>query len=974
MATLLDRKPGGGLEGVYARVERGLVLIGRGVRMAGFKTQIPIGPVPAFSGRPGRREIRWHNMTPDELKVYREAEREIARCAREKASELFLGPKYRLWRDDDGTTIHGGSLSGRLPTLPKSLFALTHLKALDVIEAVIPSLPEEFRRFSKLRDLALADVGLREIPPWFEEIATIRTLSLWGNPLIGEAPDFPLPPDLGELFLGRCGLGAVPSSCWAQKGLRSLNLYGNPLRHLPADIGRLERLEHLGLEDCGLTALPRALLDLAKRGTLKTLNLRGNPALELPDALLGDLFEGGVALDILTAYFDRQRATAAHQARPFREARVVLVGDGMAGKSSVAKWLVHRKRADASERQQTLGVDILEWPIPDIPGKGPLMARVWDFGGQELMHETHQKLFLGEEAVYLLVVNKGGDDPATKIRYWMKLIRAQAPKARVLVALNHCDDGTCHLSERDLPAECRENFPEKALFPTSCTTGKGLAALEKALFKELASLREPWLPWAPEYFAVKEKMATLKKDGRAHVTLEYYAEVCAKAGLREVGGRNALLACLDHAGLLVRIPKVEDDDRALLEPEWLTSGLYQVLNHQELANARGLLRKPELRRWLDETRYSAADCAWLLKVMEAHELAFESGGAWFVPPLLSQSPDDNAEAALAALAPSRPALRLICRYSETLPVGVIGRLIAKTHDLSPRQLWWRDGIVLESTSPAPFEAFVQARWDEIRGGQGDISITVAGAGLGPIKLLAVLRRYLDEIHHSYRDLDPELLVPHPDFPDAPPIPLVELEEAERKDLKKYPRHMGKHGFQEIVVADLLGPLARTNPPDWGEDSYMDTDDVVPPKPPYVFLSYLGEDVDAIVELREALKKEGLQVWWDKLHIPNGTAWRPKVRDAVLKANAVVSCWSHSVDERDRTVAKFEVETAVPKHQDMLNGNAFIFPVRLEECEIPLIVVGNDRLEDLRISNLFGPKRAGALKKLVADLVRAMKRR
>jgi hypothetical protein len=59
---------------------------------------------------------------------------------------------------------------------------------------------------------------------------------------------------------------------------------------------------------------------------------------------------------------------------------------------------------------------------------------------------------------------------------------------------------------------------------------------------------------------------------------------------------------------------------------------------------------------------------------------------------------------------------------------------------------------------------------------------------------------------------------------------------------------------------------------------------------------------------------------------------------------------------------------------MLKGNAFIFPVRLEKCEIPLIAVGNDRLKDLQTRDLFGPKREEALKKLVADLKRAMKRK
>jgi hypothetical protein len=104
----------------------------------------------------------------------------------------------------------------------------------------------------------------------------------------------------------------------------------------------------------------------------------------------------------------------------------------------------------------------------------------------------------------------------------------------------------------------------------------------------------------------------------------------------------------------------------------------------EIGRGSGLLLKADLDKWLDEKRYTKGDRAWLLRVMVAYELAFESGDTWFVPPLLQQSPDDAAMAAAAELAPPHDVLRLTCRYTETLPVGVIGRMIAKSHDLSPR--------------------------------------------------------------------------------------------------------------------------------------------------------------------------------------------------------------------------------------------------------------------------------------------------
>ena len=48
---------------------------------------------------------------------------------------------------------------------------------------------------------------------------------------------------------------------------------------------------------------------------------------------------------------------------------------------------------------------------------------IWDFGGQEIMHATHQ-FFLTQRSLYLLVINgrEGGEDADAE--YWLKLIES----------------------------------------------------------------------------------------------------------------------------------------------------------------------------------------------------------------------------------------------------------------------------------------------------------------------------------------------------------------------------------------------------------------------------------------------------------------------------------------------------------------------------------------------------------------------
>ena len=60
---------------------------------------------------------------------------------------------------------------------------------------------------------------------------------------------------------------------------------------------------------------------------------------------------------------------------------------------------------------------------------------MWDFGGQEIMHGTHQ-FFLTHRSLYLVVVDGRHDRAKQDAEYWLKLVRAFGGQSPVLVVLN----------------------------------------------------------------------------------------------------------------------------------------------------------------------------------------------------------------------------------------------------------------------------------------------------------------------------------------------------------------------------------------------------------------------------------------------------------------------------------------------------------------------------------------------------------
>lgn len=98
--------------------------------------------------------------------------------------------------------------------------------------------------------------------------------------------------------------------------------------------------------------------------------------------------------------------------------------------------LVNRLVLDQFNRDEkkTEGIKTTVWPL-ELGGKEKVRLNIWDFGGQEIMHATHQ-FFLTQRSLYLLVLNgrEGGEDADAE--YWLKLIESFGGGSQVIVVLN----------------------------------------------------------------------------------------------------------------------------------------------------------------------------------------------------------------------------------------------------------------------------------------------------------------------------------------------------------------------------------------------------------------------------------------------------------------------------------------------------------------------------------------------------------
>ena len=85
-----------------------------------------------------------------------------------------------------------------------------------------------------------------------------------------------------------------------------------------------------------------------------------------------------------------------------------------------------------------------------------MTGRVWDFGGQVVLHSMHE-FFLTARSLYLLVLGERDDMLERDVAYWLQLIRSYAGDAPVVVALNKSAGRQRQLDRESLGEELRSH-------------------------------------------------------------------------------------------------------------------------------------------------------------------------------------------------------------------------------------------------------------------------------------------------------------------------------------------------------------------------------------------------------------------------------------------------------------------------------------------------------------------------------------
>jgi internalin A len=788
-----------------------------------------------------------------------------------------------------------------LAELPSTILNLTQLKHLDVSHNQLTTLPQAIGRMENLTNLHLVANRLKRIPHSIGELIHLRKLDLNGNYLTRLPESIARLQQLETLYLANNRLSEIPSSLRKLTELVHLDLEGNAVGALPAWISELKYLTTLDLTKTQLSDLPDSLRDIQ---TLEKLYLHEN-YLGLPPEVLGPPWQEVSIYDrepadpkeILHYYF-RIRGGK----RPLNEAKLILVGRGGVGKTSLVNRLVYNQFFLGEKK--TEGIQITDWSIQLLAGEN-VRLNVWDFGGQEIMHATHQ-FFLTQRSLYLLVLNgrEGGEDADAE--YWLKLIDSFGDDSPVIVVMNKIREHPFDLNRRAL----QQKYPIRAFVKTDCGNedgsdiGFGIQELREAIYHETDNLEHLRDAFPTSWFSIKDRLATMEKN---YLSFEEFQGFCLKHGESDPRAQEALAGYLHNLGIALNYrddPRLQDTH--VLNPHWVTNGIYKILNSDKLAKQKGEIWLRDLKGILDTTEYPAGMRRFIFDLMKKFDLCFsfpDDDSRYLVPELLDkQEPAQTME--------FQPDECLNFQYYyPVLPEGLLPRFIVRTHILSEGLPRWRTGVILQFDGN---RALVKADVHDRR-----VTISVSGPLSSRRRLLAIIRSDLERIHSDIKNLQPQEMVPLPGFPSFA-VPYKKLMVMEEQGVREFLEVIENAVHTLIISAllngvDLEGTRERQKPA-WHQR-----------RPIRVVYSYSHRDENLRNELETHLKllqRQGRIDTWSDRRIDAGDEWKQRISDNFEAADIVLLLVSADFLASDYCF-EIEMRRALERHE---RGEARVIPV------------------------------------------------
>lgn len=501
------------------------------------------------------------------------------------------------------------------------------------------------------------------------------------------------------------------------ENLHYVNVRGNKIKKVPVEIAK------------NFNWFSRNLgIDYPTKKKRKTLSIAHNP-LEYPPNSVIEL-----GIETTKNYYE---TAEKYGYAPLSEGRIIVIGDGSSGKSSLIERILHNTFEQG--KPQTNGIFIDNWELLHEDHR-KLTFHIWDFGGQEIQHAVH-KFFFTEGCLYVLVLdNRKEEEP----EYWLQQIESLGGNASVLVVFNKQDDNVTETADRKF---LKEKYPNiVGFYNTSCKTGLGIKEFKNDLEKNVVKLLTVEELFPNNWFDIKRNIEECTSGEQHYLNYKRFSEICEKYHAGNEKTQKLLLKYFTTIGAITWFGDTYLNFLHVLSPKWISQGVYKIITSKKTANLFGVINISDFNELLkpendqdytyDETHYG-----YILSMMKKFDLCYTPDDrSLLIPSAFGKEP----KVEYSEFRGKKNVSTYILQFKDYMPLALIHRFTAKKLSDAYDSNYWYSGIVI-SDKKSDCLAMVQADKEAKR-------IYIRIKGEEKLGMWEHVRREFQEITSSYAQI------------------------------------------------------------------------------------------------------------------------------------------------------------------------------------------------------------------------------